>query len=327
MTSDARTLRVAAAQMESRNCAVADNLERATGLAERAADAGARLVVFPEFMPTGYIFTEAIWDAAETADGPTMTWLTETSRRLGIWLGTCYLEARDEDFFNTFALTGPDGALAGTVRKQEPAAVEACFFKGVEGDHVIDTELGRVGVGICFENQLAFMSRLMFEQSVDIMLMPHSAPCPTPTPLVPQRFLDGYADVLEKLPTYYARALGVPVIYVNKSGRFKSTVPGMPFYPQDSSFPGLSTIADSDGSIVDRLGPEEGIAIGDVTMDPARKRKVAPGRRGRWALPVPLVARALPPAQAAGSIWYRLSGTRRRRAKAVSSGAQAPGRT
>lgn len=181
--------------------------------------------------------------------------------------------------------------------------------------------------GSCFENQLAFMSRLMFAQSVDIMLMPHSAPCPTPTPLVPQRLLDGYPQVLERLPGHYARALGVPVIYVNKCGRFRSTVPGMPFYAQDSSFPGLSTIADSDGSIVDRLGSDEGVAVGEVTMDPARKSTIAPECRGRWSLPVPLVARALPVAQAAAGTWYRFSGTRRRRAREVSSGARTPGRT
>jgi predicted amidohydrolase len=53
MADGKRTLRVAAVQMESENCAIAANLERATVFAEDAARQGAELVVFPEFMPTG----------------------------------------------------------------------------------------------------------------------------------------------------------------------------------------------------------------------------------------------------------------------------------
>src|SRR5258707_895603 len=107
-----RTLGVAAVQMQSANGLLAANLERATVFVEQAARQGAQLVLLPEFMSAGYAWTEALWDAAEGKVGPTVTWLRETSERLRLWLGTSYLEAENDDFYNTFVLTAPDGSEA-----------------------------------------------------------------------------------------------------------------------------------------------------------------------------------------------------------------------
>jgi N-carbamoylputrescine amidase len=319
MTADVRELRVAAVQMESENGAVEANLERATPFADEAAGKGAKLVIFPEFMPTGYIFTREIWDGAEPSDGPTMVWLAENSKRLDIYLGTSFLEAQGGDFFNTFVITGPDGEVAGRVRKQKPAAAEAYFFRGEKGSHVIETEIGTIGVGICYENQLAFTPGLMYGHSADIVLMPHSAPAPTPAWWLHRKRSQAIADILRKLPVYYANVLGVPVVLINKTGPFTSPVPGMPFYPQNSRFPGESTIADSDGSILERLGAEEGIAVADVHLEEALKARSAPPRYGRWSMEIPVEIYAFITAEAAGRASYSLSSERKKKAREISS--------
>jgi N-carbamoylputrescine amidase len=95
---EVRTLRVAAVQMESQNGLVEANLGHATSLMERAVDDGAKLILLPEFMPTGYSFSKALWDGAEPREGATANWLRENSERLGVWLGTSFLEADGEDF-------------------------------------------------------------------------------------------------------------------------------------------------------------------------------------------------------------------------------------
>jgi len=51
-------------------------------MAEQAQAQDAQLVLFPEFMPQGYLLTPALWDAAERFDGPTTRWLAETARRM-----------------------------------------------------------------------------------------------------------------------------------------------------------------------------------------------------------------------------------------------------
>src|SRR5215467_2966537 len=48
-----RSLRIAVVQMKSLDRDINTNLTRATGFAEKAAAQGARLILFPEFMPTG----------------------------------------------------------------------------------------------------------------------------------------------------------------------------------------------------------------------------------------------------------------------------------
>lgn len=318
MTDEPRSLRVAAVQMVSENGAVEGNLARANALAEEAAARGALLAVFPEFMPTGYIYSKEIWDAAEPADGPTMRWLRETSRRLGIWLGTSFLEAEGSHFYNSFVLTDPQGAIAGKVRKQTPAFAEAFFTRGEAGPHVIETAIGRIGVGICYENLLSYTPRLMCMHSADILLMPHSAPSPMPNPFFPARAVRAYNDNLKGLAQHYAAMLGMPVVFVNKCGPWTSPVPGLPFLKQKSSFPGYTCIVDGDGSMRGSLDDREGVIVEDVTLDPGRRTGEVPPCRGRWAIRVPFAMNQFRLIEAAGKAYYLLSRQRRRRARQVS---------
>jgi len=318
MAEEARKLKVAAVQVVSKNGDVAGNLERAAVHVKEAARRGATLVVLPEFMPTGYVFTKRMWDAAEPAEGPTVTWLRENSRAHGVWLGTSFLEAEGEDFYNTFLITNPDGDIDGRVRKQTPAVAEAYFTKGEAGPHVITTALGRLGVGICYENMLAYTPRLMASQSVDMVLMPHSAPTPAVSPIFPASAAAAFNEHLAGLASFYASTLGVPAVFVNKSGPWDTTVPFMPFFPQRSTFPGLSTIADSDGTARAQLGSDEGVIVEKVTLDPARKTGACPECHGRWAREVPAAINLWRLVEAMGAAWYRLSGERRRRALEVS---------
>ena len=158
-----KTLRIAAVQMKSVDHDIGGNLKRATTFAEQAAEAGAQFVLFPELMPTGSYVSFDSWDAAERSDGKTVQWLKSTSGRLRIWLGTSFLEAAGEDFFDTFVLTTPSGEEAGRVRKQIPAGPEAYFFRGDVGPHVIQTAIGRIGVGICAENYYCFAASEMLK--------------------------------------------------------------------------------------------------------------------------------------------------------------------
>jgi N-carbamoylputrescine amidase len=318
MEKKARILRVAAVQMESRNGLIEANLEYAADLVEQAVEKGAKLVLLPEFMPTGYMMTRAIWDAAEPKEGSTVRWLKENSKRLDVWLGTSFLEADGDDFFNTFVMTTPDGEEAGRVRKQTPAVFEAYFTRGDTGPHVIDTEFGRMGVGICYENQLCYLPQMMYRQSVDMMLMPHSAPTPMQNPLCSREYVDFYDSVLRECAQRTARLLGVPAIMVNKCGPWQTPLPG-PFTAQDSSFPGLSAIADSDRTVKAQLGDREGVIVEDVMLDPSRKAQAPPQCWGRWAIEVPWQARVFRAVEAFGRLSYTFSSERSKRAREISS--------
>jgi len=122
-------------------------------------------------------------DTIEPFNGRTVEWLTSLAQGLKVYLGTTFLEAEGEDFFNTFALATPDGAIAGRVRKSPPASLEAYFYRAGSGTHVIDTGLGRVGVGICYENLLFAHLRDLYHASVDLVLQ--LAVAGRPKPFIP----------------------------------------------------------------------------------------------------------------------------------------------
>ena len=307
-----RALRVAAVQVVSENGKVAENLQHSTDLVEEAADRGAKLILLPEFMPTGYIYTKEIWNGAEPKEGTTVKWLKETSKRLGVWLGTSFLEADGQDFYNTFVITNPEGEDDGRVRKQTPAIGEACFTRGEAGPHVINTRLGKIGVAVCYENHFAYTPRNMYSQSVDLLLQPHASPA------VP---IKEVSDTIGKFSLIYANMLGIPVIFCNQSGKFVSPVPGLPFLKQDSYFDGRSSIVDSDGTVKAQLGIEEGVIVEDVILDPALKKNVPPHTYGRWLMPkVPLAQTAMTLVEAIYGIYYQFNKERKLKAGKISSG-------
>lgn len=92
---------------------------------------------------------------------------------MGIWLGAGLVETDGRDFFNVFILCGPDGNIAGTARKDNAEAF--CFKRGL-GIHVIETTIGRIGVGICADNHFASLIALLQAEAVDLILMPHAWP-------------------------------------------------------------------------------------------------------------------------------------------------------
>ncbi len=307
---DNRTVRVAAIQMASENGHVAANLAHAALFVEQASKEGAQLALLPEFMPTGYHLADDIWEAAESAEGATVEWLKGNSKRLGIWLGTSFLEADGEDFFNTFVLTSPLGEVSGRVRKRSPAIYEAYFFKGESGSHTIETTFGKIGVGICADNQKADVAEIMSRQSVDLVLMPHSYPAPSSTSgFFTKEWMIGN---LQKIAPLYSSLLGVPVVLSNKCGPWeRARVKG-------AVFPGLSIIVDSDGSVKAQSGDQEGVIVADVALDPTRKRHPVPPHYGRYIQPGPRRRALLRLVEGMGRLSYVSSSTRRSKAKSVS---------
>lgn len=312
----ARSLSIAAVQLQCEVGRATDNLARAGALVEQAASRGAQVVVLPELTPGGYVLTEVLWTTAEPFDGPTVAWLRHTARRFSLHLGTSFLEADGANFYNTFVLATPQGEVAGRVRKNPPASAEAYFFRAGDDRHVIDTVLGRIGIGICYEALLHERIAECHQGSVDLLLLPMSAGTPMPVFPLRQRDADAFDRMIGRLAAHHAGVLGVPVGMANKCGPLVTALPGgMP--TQRTRFPGLSTVADSDGSVKTQLGSEPGIALAQVQLDPGRKAAAVPQAHGRWALEVPWFSFLFPLAAAMGRRAYARSRERAARALAL----------
>jgi N-carbamoylputrescine amidase len=306
-----RSLNIGVVQIDSEVGNISANLEHASKLVNTAARQGAQIVLTPELMPCGYTLTETIWDYAEPFDGRTVAWLRQFAKQLKIFLGTSFLEACGEDFYNTFVLAAPDGSIAGKVRKNPPASLEAYFYRGGDDSHVIETALGRIGVGICFENLLYKHLQEMQRASVDLILQPTAAGRPKPMKAGDIELFD---SMIQRCAPYHARALGVPVALSDQTGLISTELPGG-FGEFNSSFPGYSQIVDSDGKVKARMNGEEGVIVAEVALSLERKRSKRPRcYGGMWAFPMPWFAPMWPETQQMGEKDYAENPRRRQAA-------------
>ncbi len=308
-------LKVAAVQMDCKPGDIASNLQNAQRYIEDAASLGAKLILLPELMPSGYMATEEIWEYAQTIDGQIVQWAMNLGQRLDVYIGFSFLEAEREEFFNAFILISPEGKLCGRVRKNPPASIEAYFYSGWTDSHIIEADIGRIGVGICYENLLYTQIRELYEGNVDLVLSPAAAGRP-------KAFLPGdvnrFENMLIRARSIYAKTLGVPVIVANRVGLLETELPGgLPYLK--SSFPGLSSIVDGDGRIKAELGEEEGVIVSDITIF-GKKYRQKPKRYGSmWAVPVPWYAFLWPLTQKMGEKSYIRNTKRKQKASSKSN--------
>lgn len=135
MTED---LRVAAVQLEPVVGDVEANLDRAERLARRAADAGAEVIVLPEFFTTGMAFLAQVGGGALPADGAATEMLARVASAKRVMVGGSFLcRGPDGDVRNAFLLAGPDG-LIGRHDKDLPTMWENYFYAGGDDPGVIE---------------------------------------------------------------------------------------------------------------------------------------------------------------------------------------------
>lgn len=311
---ETRHIKIGVVQMDSEVGDVSANLEHACELVHVAARQGAQIVLTPELMPCGYTLTEAIWNYAEPFDGRTVAWLTRLTKQFNIFLGTSFLEVAGEDFYNTFVLAAPDGSVAGRVRKNPPASLEAFFYRGGDDSHVIETALGRIGIGICFENLLYEHLQELQRACVDLILQPMAAGRLKPMKAGDIELFD---SMVQRCAPYHARTLGVPVAFSNRTGLIDTELPGG-FGEFHSTFPGYSQIVDSDGVVKARMKAEEGVIVGEVVLSLKPKRSKRPRcYRGMWAFPMPWFAYIWPETQKMGEKDYVENPRRRQVARSL----------
>lgn len=250
--------------------------DKATALITRAADQGISIAVLPELSGCGYIPNQSIWQYAEPADGKTAQWACELSAQLGIYIGAGFIETDGKDFYNSYLLSNPQGKICGIIRKED---AEAYCFKRSKGDTYIDTDIGRIGIGICADNHNIDRLNRMKSANIDFMLMPHASPAPYKSNI---QISESDRQLFEEQPytvaASYSNYLRVPTIFANAVGTFPEFMGGLGVksYNQNFCLMGGSLVTNAEGEIVSKMGSEEGYEVFAITIGPNSMTPVVP---------------------------------------------------
>ena len=176
--ADQRTLRVATVQMESKAGDKAANFAKMESFVEQAAQQAVKLIVFPECCITGYWFIRNLTPkeleklAEPILGGESSQRLIGLSKKYGISIGAGLIEAGENGvFYNSYVVAMPNGE---TRRHRKLQAFEHPLIKSGSEYTVFDLPDGfRIGVLICYDNNINENGRIAALMGAEIMLAPH----------------------------------------------------------------------------------------------------------------------------------------------------------
>lgn len=172
-----QTLRAGVVQFEHVAGLKDSNFAKIERFARHAADERVRLLAFPECCITGYWFLRNLTRAqlfglAEPVpDGPSTRRLLTLAREFGMTIGAGLIECDGERLFNTYVVAMPDGTMR---RHRKLQAFEHEHISAGNEYTVFDTPDGvRVGVLICYDNNVIENVRITALHGAQVLLAPH----------------------------------------------------------------------------------------------------------------------------------------------------------
>ena len=170
------------------------SVEKVITLTADAAGLGCKLVVFPETFipgyPAGLGFGTVVgsrtqagrdqfkeyWQNSVEVPGVYTDKLAECANKNKVFL-TVGITERDKvnkTLYCSLLYFGPDGSLLGKHRKIKPTAAERLVWGEGDGSTLctFDTEIGKIGGLICWENYMPLARMSMYSKGVEIYLAP-----------------------------------------------------------------------------------------------------------------------------------------------------------
>ena len=173
-------LKVAATQM-SCNSDIQTNIQRADQIVRDAAANGAKLILLQELFETPYFCQKEkpeYYAYATTVDeNPAIVHFKKLAKELGVVLPISFYEKKNTARYNSVAMIDANGEILGIYRKSHipdgPGYEEKYYFTpGDTGFKVWNTSIGKIGVGICWDQWFPEAARAMALQGAEILLYP-----------------------------------------------------------------------------------------------------------------------------------------------------------
>ncbi len=253
------------------------NLAEAERHVRAAAAAGARLIFLPELFATPYFCIEQ--DHAHLAlaqpydDSPLLQRFASLAAELNVVLPISWFERAGNAYFNSLTVADADGSLLGVYRKTHiPNAIgyqeKEYFSPGDTGFRVWGTAVGRIGVGICWDQWFPETARCLALQGAELLLFPTAIGSEPGAEQLDSR------DHWQTAQRGHAAANLLPVLAANRIGEEVA--------PSDDAlrmrFYGSSFITDHKGALLAEAGRNEAtVLVQELDLDLAREERLTWG--------------------------------------------------
>ncbi|HEY8129082.1 MAG TPA: carbon-nitrogen hydrolase family protein [Hyphomicrobium sp.] len=169
-----------------------ETIAKLENLVREAATQKADIAVFPEAFvggyPKGLDFGARLgmrspegrdayrryFESAIEVPGPECAQIGEMARNSRMHLVVGIIERGGATLYCTALMFGPDGRLLGKHRKLMPTALERVVWGQGDGSTltVVDSDIGRIGSVICWENYMPLLRMAMYAQGIEIYCAP-----------------------------------------------------------------------------------------------------------------------------------------------------------
>lgn len=244
------------------------NLKKAALLTEKAAAAGARVVLLQELFTSLYFcqqVDESGFDLAEEIPGPTTEFLQQLARKLEVVIVASLFERRTAGIYhNTAVVIDADGSYLGKYRKMhipdDPGFNEKYYFTpGDLGYKVFDTRYLKIGVLICWDQWFPEAARITATMGAELLVYPTAIGGLSDES---DEEINEYMDAWEVIQRSHAIANGVYVASVNRTGTEGSI-----------TFWGDSFVSGPFGKVLARAGSSEEILLCEIEPGTIEKQR------------------------------------------------------
>jgi predicted amidohydrolase len=152
-----------------------DDLDPATNLAVvesriRSLPDPVDIAVFPEYALTGFVPDDRVADTALRVDGERISGLRDLAAAESTAVLVGFVEAEDDDLYNTTAYLAPDGDIT-RYRKRHLWGRESDVLTAGDDLVTVETPVGRAGILTCYDLNFVADSAELVERGVDALFV------------------------------------------------------------------------------------------------------------------------------------------------------------
>lgn len=250
-----KLIRVAVAQRSGAGT-TKQNLTGMIDMIEEAVNNSNNLdvIVFPEYCYYAPTNIEESRKVAEDVPGPFTETMAELARKYSVNIipGSFIEKAEGEKVHNTCVFINREGKIVGKYRKihlmDAIGYKESNYVEAGKQMCVVDTDIGRVGIMVCYDLRFPELARSMVLQGSDILFVPSEFPSGNPLPPRTDHW-----DILVRSTALYN------LTYVVAANQFGPLHNDNPF--------GRSCVVDPWGTVISSASGRQDIVYATLDMD------------------------------------------------------------